>query len=85
MRRSIVGRYHSLFAKRETLPVDIRVTAETDDGVVMAIEHTGEPIAAVQFHPESIMSLDQDAGHKIIENVVSKLVSSRTRDVAAAS
>jgi anthranilate synthase len=55
----IVGRYHSLFAKRDTLPSDIRVTAETEDGVVMAIEHQKEAIAAVQFHPESIMSLDQ--------------------------
>jgi anthranilate synthase len=73
----IVGRYHSLFAKRDTLPSDIRVTAETEDGVVMAIEHQKEAIAAVQFHPESIMSLDQDAGHKIIENVVSRLVQSR--------
>jgi len=71
----IVGRYHSLFANRATLPDDIRVTAETEDGVVMAIEHEKEAIAAVQFHPESIMSLDQDAGHKIIENVVSRLVS----------
>ncbi|MCX2723083.1 anthranilate synthase [Roseibium salinum] len=73
----IVGRYHSLFAKRDTLPGDIRVTAETNDGVVMAIEHENEPIAAVQFHPESIMSLDQDAGHKIIENVVSRLVNTK--------
>ncbi|CTQ68804.1 anthranilate synthase component I [Roseibium alexandrii] len=73
----IVGRYHSLFAKRDTLPSDIRVTAETEDGVVMAIEHQKEAIAAVQFHPESIMSLDQDAGHKIIENVVSRLVQTR--------
>ncbi|MBO9419423.1 anthranilate synthase [Labrenzia sp. R4_2] len=73
----IVGRYHSLFAKRDTLPSDIRVTAETEDGVVMAIEHQKEAIAAVQFHPESIMSLDQDAGHKIIENVVTRLVQSR--------
>ncbi|XYK80667.1 MAG: anthranilate synthase component I [Labrenzia sp.] len=73
----IVGRYHSLFAKRDTLPSDIRVTAETEDGVVMAIEHQKEAIVAVQFHPESIMSLDQDAGHKIIENVVSRLVQSR--------
>ncbi len=72
----IVGRYHSLFAKRDTLPGDIRVTAETEDGVVMAIEHQKEAIAAVQFHPESIMSLDQDAGHKIIENVVTRLVQS---------
>ncbi|WP_305987049.1 anthranilate synthase component I [Roseibium sp. MMSF_3544] len=71
----IVGRYHSLFADRATLPGDIRVTAETEDGVVMAIEHEKEAIAAVQFHPESIMSLDQDAGHKIIENVVTRLVS----------
>lgn len=74
----IVGRYHSLFAKRPTLPGDIRVTAETEDGVVMAIEHEKEAIAAVQFHPESIMSLDQDAGHMIIENVVSRLVSAKS-------
>ncbi|MTH97037.1 anthranilate synthase [Roseibium sp. RKSG952] len=73
----VVGRYHSLFAKRETLPSDFRVTAETEDGVVMAIEHDKEAIAAVQFHPESIMSLDQDAGHKIIENVVTRLVAAR--------
>ncbi|MBN9670132.1 anthranilate synthase component I [Roseibium aggregatum] len=81
----VVGRYHSLFARRDTLPGDIRVTAETQDGVVMAIEHEKEAIAAVQFHPESIMSLDQDAGHKIIENVVTRLVASRRDKVAAAS
>ncbi|WP_417667187.1 anthranilate synthase [Roseibium sp.] len=78
----IVGRYHSLFAKRDTLPADIRVTAETEDGVVMGIEHDKEPIAAVQFHPESIMSLDQDAGHKIIENVVAKLVKAKLAKTA---
>ncbi len=76
----VVGRYHSLFAKRDTLPADVRITAQTDDGVVMAIEHTKEPIAAVQFHPESIMSLDQDAGHKIIENVVTRLVASKVAE-----
>lgn len=75
-----VGRYHSLFAQRQTLPSDLKVTAETEDGVVMAIEHATQAIAAVQFHPESIMSLDQDAGHKIIENVVERLVrKARTR------
>lgn len=78
----IVGRYHSLYAKRETLPADFRVTAETEDNVVMAIEHTSEPIAAVQFHPESIMSLDQDAGHKIIENVVTRLVAAKAPQTA---
>ncbi|EFO30507.1 anthranilate synthase [Roseibium sp. TrichSKD4] len=73
----IVGRYHSLHAKRNTLPEDFRVTAQTEDDVVMAIEHTSEPIAAVQFHPESIMSLDQEAGHRIIQNVVTKLVKAK--------
>ncbi|MEO9526220.1 MAG: gamma-glutamyl-gamma-aminobutyrate hydrolase family protein, partial [Roseibium sp.] len=63
---------------------DLRVTAETEDGVVMAIEHQSEAIAAVQFHPESIMSLDQEAGYKIVENVVSRLVI-RKSELAAAS
>jgi anthranilate synthase len=69
-----VGRYHSLFAKRDVLPDCFEVTSETKDGVIMAIEHKSEPIGAVQFHPESIMSLDQDGGHKIIENVMTKLL-----------
>ncbi|MEP5621096.1 MAG: gamma-glutamyl-gamma-aminobutyrate hydrolase family protein, partial [Hyphomicrobiales bacterium] len=79
-----VGRYHSLFAKRDTLPADLRVTAETEDGIVMAIEHQSAPIAAVQFHPESIMSLDQDAGHKIIENVVNQLITKKAAQIAEA-
>ena len=68
-----VGRYHSLFADSATLPRDFIVTAETDDGTIMAIEHRNEPVAAVQFHPESIMSLGQDAGLRMIENVVAHL------------
>ncbi|MBV8049337.1 MAG: anthranilate synthase component I [Paludibacterium sp.] len=52
-----VGRYHSLYAERATLPDCLRVSAETDDGVAMAIEHRTLPLAAVQFHPESIMTL----------------------------
>jgi anthranilate synthase len=69
-----VGRYHSLHAVRDALPAGFRVTAETEDGIVMAIEHEAEPIAAVQFHPESIMSLDQEAGHRIIVNVIERLL-----------
>jgi anthranilate synthase len=69
-----VGRYHSLHIMAGTLPDDVEVTALTDDGVIMAIEHRTKPIAAVQFHPESIMSLGQDAGIRLIENVVSRLV-----------
>lgn len=69
-----VGRYHSLYADKATLPADFIVTAETDDGVIMGVEHAKEPVAAVQFHPESIMTLGGNAGMQMIENVVSKLV-----------
>ena len=68
-----VGRYHSIFADPSTLPRDFIITAESDDGTIMGIEHAKEPIAAVQFHPESIMTLGQDAGMRMIENVVAHL------------
>lgn len=68
-----VGRYHSIFADPVRLPRGFTITAQTTDGVVMGIEHESEPIAAVQFHPESIMSLGGDAGIKMIENVVAHL------------
>jgi anthranilate synthase len=69
-RQFAAGRYHSLFARRETLPAALRVTAETDDGVVMAVEHIELPMDAVQFHPESIMSLGDEIGLRLIRNVV---------------
>ena len=68
-----VGRYHSIFADPARLPAAFTITAETDDGVVMGIEHEDEPVAAVQFHPESIMTLGQNAGMRMIENVVAHL------------
>ena len=68
-----VGRYHSIFADPVRLPEEFIVTAETDDGVIMAFEHAKEPVAAVQFHPESIMTLGQNAGMRMIENVVAHL------------
>ncbi|MCB1446101.1 MAG: gamma-glutamyl-gamma-aminobutyrate hydrolase family protein, partial [Rhizobiaceae bacterium] len=49
-----VGRYHSIFADPATLPRDFTITAESEDGTIMGIEHAKEPVAAVQFHPESI-------------------------------
>jgi anthranilate synthase len=67
------GRYHSLFAIREKLPAGLEVTAESDDGVVMAVEHAHLPLAAVQFHPESIMSLEGDVGLRLLRNVVTGL------------
>lgn len=69
----LAGRYHSLFAKRDTLPPVLRVTAESDGGVIMAIEHIELALAAVQFHPESILTLDDDNGMKLMRNVVSAL------------
>lgn len=68
-----VGRYHSIFADPVRLPPALRVTAETEDGVIMAFEHESEPVAAVQFHPESIMTLGGNAGMRMIENIVAHL------------
>ena len=64
--RFTVGRYHSLHAHRATLPGVLRATAETDDGVIMAIEHLSLPIAAVQFHPESLMTSHDAVGLPLI-------------------
>jgi len=47
-------RYHSLVVERETLPEELVVTAETDDGVIMAMQHRELPLYGIQFHPESI-------------------------------
>jgi anthranilate synthase component II len=57
-------RYHSLVVKRDSLPDDLRVTAETD-GLVMALSHRERPTHGVQFHPESIAS---EHGHRILSN-----------------
>jgi anthranilate synthase component 2 len=52
----LAGRYHSLRAKRDRLPEELRLTAWTDDGLVMAVRHATLPRFGVQFHPESILS-----------------------------
>jgi len=71
-----VGRYHSLHAVRSTLPPELSVTAETEDGVIMAVEHQRLAIAAVQFHPESVMTLREEIGMPIITAVMSALCQS---------
>ncbi len=68
-----VGRYHSLYAIREKLPAVLEVTAESADGVIMGVRHRELPMEAVQFHPESILTLDGDCGLKLMENVVRML------------
>ncbi|MBQ3899953.1 MAG: aminodeoxychorismate/anthranilate synthase component II [Lachnospiraceae bacterium] len=60
-----VARYHSLAAKSDTIPDCLKVTATTDDGEVMAVEHRDYPVYGVQFHPESVLTPD---GKKIMEN-----------------
>lgn len=59
------ARYHSLAAEAESLPAELKVVAEADDGEIMALEHAEYPIFGVQFHPESVMTPD---GRKMIEN-----------------
>mgnify|MGYP004485462241 FL=1 len=59
------ARYHSLAARAEDFPEALKVTAESDDGEIMALEHRKYPVFGVQFHPESVMTPD---GKKMIEN-----------------
>ncbi len=68
-----VGRYHSLYAIREKLPTCFEITAETEDGVIMGIRHKDLPLEAVQFHPESILTLEGQCGLRLMENVVKVL------------
>ncbi len=66
-----VGRYHSLFAIREKLPAVLEITAESEDGVIMGVRHRHLPIEAVQFHPESMLSMEGECGLQLMRNVVS--------------
>ncbi len=71
--RFVAGRYHSLHAVPEALPEALEATAMSTDGVVMAIEHRSLPVAGVQFHPESIMTLRDALGLRLLANVLRTL------------
>ncbi|MDW3099580.1 MAG: aminodeoxychorismate/anthranilate synthase component II [Alphaproteobacteria bacterium] len=58
-------RYHSLLVDRDTLPDELEITAETDDGIIMGVQHKTQPVHGVQFHPESIAS---EHGHALLKN-----------------
>ncbi|MBT8380418.1 MAG: aminodeoxychorismate/anthranilate synthase component II [Ignavibacteria bacterium] len=58
-------RYHSLIVKRNSIPDEIEITASTENGVVMGIRHKKYPLIGIQFHPESILTLE---GNKMITN-----------------
>jgi len=58
-------RYHSLVVDPATLPDSLEVTARTDDGIIMGLQHKSHPVHGVQFHPESIAS---EQGHALLKN-----------------
>ena len=61
----IATRYHSLVVERESLPICLKITAETDDGVIMGLRHRDMAVDGVQFHPESILT---DEGKNLLQN-----------------
>ena len=63
----VATRYHSLVVDRETLPDVLEVSAETDDGVIMGLRHREHPVEGVQFHPESILTIE---GPRLVRNWV---------------
>lgn len=58
-------RYHSLSVRKEDLPADLEVTAWTEDGEIMGVQHKTRPVFGVQFHPESIAT---ECGYELLAN-----------------
>ena len=67
--RTVVGRYHSLAMDRATCPACLRITATSDDGEVMAVQHEAFSIHGLQFHPESILT---PAGNWMLRNFLAE-------------
>jgi anthranilate synthase component 2 len=67
-------RYHSLIVERATLPHELKVTAETHDEIVMGMRHREHPIEGVQFHPESVLTVD---GMRLLRNFVRRCAPAR--------
>lgn len=67
----VATRYHSLAIEEDTFPDELRVTARSADGVVMGVCHRELPIEGVQFHPESVLTID---GPALLENFVKSVV-----------
>ena len=58
-------RYHSLIVERKTLPRELMITAQTDDGIIMGLRHKRYKIEGVQFHPESVLT---ESGKELLKN-----------------
>ena len=78
------GAYHSLYAVNGKLPEELEVLGRNETGVIMALQHKELPIAAVQFHPESILSMDAEIGHRLIRNALTQLLGARGTSLSAA-
>ena len=61
----VATRYHSLIVERKSLPKELVVTAETDDGIIMGVRHRHYPLEGVQFHPESVLT---ESGKQLLRN-----------------
>jgi anthranilate synthase component 2 len=61
-------RYHSLIVERKSLPKELQITAETDDGIIMGMQHQKFPLVGVQFHPESVLT---ESGKQLLKNFLS--------------
>ena len=72
-----IMRYHSLIVERNTLPEELSITAETEDGLIMGIKHKKFQIYGLQFHPESIFT---ESGKTIIKNFVEVICNAKTSD-----
>jgi anthranilate synthase/aminodeoxychorismate synthase-like glutamine amidotransferase len=61
----VATRYHSLIVDRKSLPRELEISAETDDGIIMGLRHRKLRVEGVQFHPESVLT---DAGFQLLKN-----------------
>jgi anthranilate synthase component II len=73
-------RYHSLVVERESMPVVLKVTAETSDGLVMGLRHRELDVEGVQFHPESVLTTN---GMQLLGTFVRRCLASRDELAAA--
>ena len=69
-KKTLVARYHSLAAEKDTIPEELIITARTKDGEVMAIQHREYPVYGVQFHPESILTPE---GKTMLKNFIKEM------------
>jgi len=74
-----VTRYHSLVIAPDSIPDCLDISAQTDDGIIMAVKHKSRPIYGVQFHPESVATVH---GHKLLGNFLQNAGMNVAADIA---